>query len=160
MPGRFLAGGYSHGPLVTLQQSLSRRFGVGAEWQYRASVIDGGLQHFAVQTTMGQMSYQVAENTSVSGAAGAAYLDQGDGPSDWGPSYRLGLHHQLGRSSVSINYNRTYVPSYTAVGLNGSEAFAASVYVPLTRGERMAYSGKVCVHHDASGGRIRRRRFP
>ena len=139
-----LTGGYAHSPVVGVRHSLTQRLALGGSWQYRHATLASGTQNFNVQTALGEASYQIAEGTSLSGAAGAAYLAVSNtGVSTWGPSFRVGFAHQLERTTITARYNQSFVPSFTFGGLTGNRELAASVRAPITRGGRLQLSGSV-----------------
>jgi hypothetical protein len=140
----FLQGGYAHSPLARLTRSVSPRLSLGAEWEYRHATLDGGVQHFNVQTMIGEATYELTEHTTVSGGAGAAYLSVSLTDVDtWGPSFRAGLEHQIDRTTVFVRYNRSFVPSFSFGGLTGNQDISAGVQVPITSGGRLQFNGNV-----------------
>ena len=138
----FLEGGHSHRPGLTVRRQLARRIGIGANWQYRHAIINGGETVFDVQDMLGDVSYQFGPSTTVRGAAGAAHLSvPSTGLDLWGPSFRAEFEHQLARSSVTARYSRTFVPSFSFGGLTGNQNLGVSVRVPLTAGGRLVLNG-------------------
>jgi hypothetical protein len=140
----FLEGGHAHSPLARVKHSLTQRLAVGGEWQYRLATLDGGVQNFNAQTALGEVSYQIARNTSVAGGAGASHLEVSNTDvSMWGPAFRAGIEHQAGRTTVAARYSRSFVPSFSFGGLTGNQEFAVSAALPLTRGGRLQLTGNV-----------------
>jgi hypothetical protein len=140
----FLEGGYAHAPGASVKYALTRRVGLGGQWQYRRAVIGNGAQHFNIQTMLGAVGYQLAAHTSVSVAAGAAHLDVSNTDlSTWGPSFNASLEHQLDRATLSVSYNRSFVPSFGFGGLSGSEELSVRAMLPLTANGRLQFSGSV-----------------
>ena len=139
----FLAGGYAHGPVARVTYMVTRRFSAGGEWQLQRANIADGLQNFGVQTALGEASYKFSSQTSVTGGAGAVHLKVlAAGVSVWGPSFRASLSHQLDRASVSVNYSRSFVPSYGFGGLTGNQELGIVARSPITRDGRLsAYGG-------------------
>jgi hypothetical protein len=139
-----LYGGYAHSPMARISHSLTPRITIGAGWQYRHGTIAEGAQHFNAQTMLGQAGYRIAEATSVTFAAGAAYLDiSNTAVSTWGPSFHAGLTHELDRTSVSVSYSQSFVPSFGFGGLVGSRSVAAAARTPITRNGRLQLTGSV-----------------
>lgn len=140
----FLEGGHAHSPIARVTHSLTRRVAIGGEWQYRRAILDGGEQNFNVQTALGEVSYQLAEDTSIVGGAGAAHLEVSNTDvSMWGPAFRAGLEHHVGQTTVTARYSRSFVPSFSFGGLTGNQEFAVGATLPLTRGGRLQLSGNV-----------------
>ncbi len=133
-----LQSGHSHSPAVRLTRTLSPRLGVGGEWQYRYSRLEGFDTAFAVQNLLGTASYQVGPSTSISAAFGGSRLQvMSTDASRWGPSIRAGIEHQVQRVSMSARYARAFAPSFAFGGLTGSQLFSASVRTPLSAGGRL-----------------------
>lgn len=137
-----LQGGYAHTPSVSVRHSLTQRVAIGGEWQYRRAIIASGTQHFDVQSTLGEVSYQIAPSTSVVGAAGVSHLaiDNTD-VSIWGPTFRAGLKHDIERARLTVHYSKQFVPSFSFGGLAGNQEVAGAVQMPLTR--RLEFNGSV-----------------
>jgi uncharacterized protein (PEP-CTERM system associated) len=139
-----LQGGYAHSPVVTVRHSLTERIAIGADWQYRRAIIAGGTQHFDVQSTLGEVSYQISPSTSVVGAAGASHLAIANTDvSMWGPALRAGLEHQVERTRLTVHYSKSFVPSFSFGGLAGNQEVTGSVRMPLTRTGRLEFNASV-----------------
>jgi hypothetical protein len=70
----------------------------------------------------------------VSGAIGVARLDAAAlGPPKTGPSWRVGISHDLGRSLVELLLYRSFVPSWSFGGTTQNEEATAKIRIPLSR---------------------------
>ena len=139
-----LQGGYAHSPVISVRHSLTRRFSVGGGWQYRRATVAEGTQNFNVQSALGEVSYQIAESTSVGAGAGASHVQiSNTDVSTWGPAFRAGLQHQVERTTLTVSYNKSFVPSFSFGGLTGNQEITAGVRAPLTRGGRLEFNGSV-----------------
>ena len=139
-----LQGGYAHSPVVNIRHSLTQRVGIGADWQYRRAIVAGGTQHFDVQSALGEVSYQIGQSTSVVGGAGVSHLAiENTDVSMWGPTFRAGLEHEIERTSLTLHYSKSFVPSFSFGGLSGNQEVTGAVRMPLTRTGRLQFTGSV-----------------
>ena len=129
-----LHGGYSHEPSVKFLQDLTRRFTVGAAWNYRRSYIEDGLQIFDVHTASGGVLYRLAAGTTVSAGAGASHLRETHGTlAKWGPTLYGVVEQRAGRTDFSITYERSFLPTYMVGGLTADQTLHATMHAPLGR---------------------------
>jgi uncharacterized protein (PEP-CTERM system associated) len=141
-PFTFLNGGHAHSPAARVLYAVSSRLGVGAEWQYRHASLEGFERAFGVQNLMGTASYQLGPSTIFSGGAGGSRLHVlATGETQWGPSVRAGIEHQVRRISMSARYFRAFVPTFSFGGLSSNQQFSAAVRAPLSTGGRLSATG-------------------
>jgi hypothetical protein len=134
--------GHSHSPAVELRYQFSRRLDVGATWNYRHTLIDGGEQVFDSQDTRGFVSFQVGPATTVRGSAGLAHVAvDRTGETQTGPSFGASLSHKAAQAVFDVGYERSFLPSFGFGGLSANEVFHTGVHVPLARGRMFAASG-------------------
>src|SRR5262249_24618264 len=70
----------------------------------------------------------------VSGAVGVARLDTPSlGPSKTGPSYRVALARDLGRSVLDVSLSQSYVPSWSFGGTTQNQEATGRLRVPFAR---------------------------
>jgi hypothetical protein len=138
----YLNGGYAHSPSLSLRQTLSSRLSAGTSYEYRRAIVGEGAAHFNVQNAMGDVRYRVLENTVVSGALGASYLQISEtGVDRWGPSVKGAVEHQAGLTQLHLRYERAFVPSFSFGGMTGNQFLSLTATGPLTRGGRLTASG-------------------
>lgn len=126
----FLRGGYAHAPQATLMYDVTRRLSVGGSWQYEHARIDEDRQTFDLQTGAAQLTYRIAESTTVRVGGGISYLQATNGDlSTTGPAVHGGLEHNRGPATISVRFERAFTPTYTFGGVTTNQSVAASARV-------------------------------
>ena len=130
-----LTSGYAHSPSASYAYTVAPRVSINAGWSYTHASIDEFRGEFDVQSMMGGVSFRASEHTTLSAGAGVAYLNvERNGGSSWGPAVRGGIEHQVGQTSLSANYERSYVPSYGFGGLSANQRVSGGAKVPFGGG--------------------------
>jgi hypothetical protein len=129
-----LQGGYSHTPGATFMYGASRRFAVGASWQYQHARIADGLQTFDLQTAAAEAAYRVAEATTIRGGGGLSYVHATNGNlSSVGPAVHAGIEHNRGRTTLGMRFERAFTPTYTFGGITTNQTLSGNVRVSFAR---------------------------
>jgi len=137
-----LQGGYSHKPSVTVLHDVTSRLSVGAGWDYRRDSVDSGRQIFEVQGEGGVVTYRLMRDTTVTGGLGTARLRETHGTlTKWGPTVYGQLEQRAGRSTVSVRYERSFLPTYTIGGLTADQTLQVSARTPVARSRSYVEGG-------------------
>ena len=132
-PLTVLNGGHSHGGTLGLKHALSERFALTADYFIDHSTFLNGAS-FSVQNGWAGVEYALNENMRVYGSAGAAYLGAvDDRPARFGPATQVGISHAVQDANVSLDYTRSYVPSYGFGGTSNNQELRTTLRVPITR---------------------------
>jgi hypothetical protein len=123
------------------RRRLSARLGAGANYGYRrASEVDE-LEAFDLQTTRAAFDFHVSQNWSIHGNAGVVFLSAtATTPSRQAPAFGASADWSGQRSSFSVLYDRSLMPSFGYGGTVRSQDLGASYRRALTRGVYTAHS--------------------
>ena len=77
------------------------------------------------------------------------------GETQWGPSVRASIAHQVRRVTMSASYGRAFVPTFSFGGLSGNQQVSAAVRAPLTTGGRLSVSGSTSFSREPDDSRFR-----
>jgi hypothetical protein len=147
LPG-VLNGGLSFGGIGTLRHALTSRFSAGGTYTYRQARTNGGIRDINVQDAIGVVAFRVAENTELEGGIGVAHLEIVDTrETRTGPSIRAAVRHGLSRTRLELNYQRSFVPSWTFAGTTTNEELRASIMVPFARGRGSVQGSGAYLHN-------------
>ena len=136
-----LQGGHAHDIMASVDQALSQRLTVGGEYQFSRAIVNGaerivGVQapedRFNMQTATGTIQYVVGPGTRISGGFGVAMLGAGlTHDARTGPQWRASFEQKAGRSAVTANYRRSYIPSFGFGGTFQNQEWSANVHTPI-----------------------------
>jgi hypothetical protein len=141
-----LQGGHAHEVNASIEQTFSRHFSIGGEYQFTGAIVNsrtlagapGPQDRFDLQTGSVTAQYQAAAGTTVFGAIGVSQLGAGlTHQARTGPLWRAALAHRAGRSLISASYQRAYIPSFGFGGTFQNEQWAANIHTPI--GHTRAY---------------------
>jgi hypothetical protein len=136
-----LRGGISHSLGTTVMHRVATRVSGGGSFGYAHTTLGGGEVVSDLYRSQGEVAWQVGPNTSISGGAGAAYLQvQTSEQEQLGPTYGAGIAHEAGRVQLRGRFEKTFVPTYGFGTTVAHSMVTGSVFVPLARG-RMSLSG-------------------
>lgn len=138
---QFLRGGVAHVFAGSVEQQVSRRLSIGAQYTFRRAVFADEVGQFDTQDGGGTVSYQATPTLTLSGALGFARLSNpekepsvpAEPTSKTGPSWRIALDQRFERATVNASYLRSYVPSFGLGGTQQNEEFTAGLHMPLAR---------------------------
>ena len=137
-----LQGGHAHVLTTTIDQGVTRHFTVGGEYEFTRAIVNGetapggsGLEdRFNQQTVLATAQFQVAAGTTISGGVGVAMLGAGlTHEARTGPEWRTGIEQKAGRTLLSANYSRSYIPSFGFGGTIQNQQWSANLHMPIRR---------------------------
>ena len=140
--GNRLQGGHAHDITTNFDHALSAHLTIGGEYAFSRAIVNassfngvkGPEDRFNIQTGSLTGQYQVAAATVLTGALGVAHLGAGlTHDARTGPEWRASVTQQAGRGSVSLSYQRAYIPSFGFGGTLQNEQWGANVHMPLGR---------------------------
>jgi hypothetical protein len=138
-----LLGGHSHAGLGELRHRLSQRFSIGADYESEHAIVAGGTETFDVQSALAVSQIALGPSVSANLAYGHAWLTAGDGFSDNGPAFNVGLDWTGRHSGATLRYGRTFLPSFGFGGTFQNEELRAQLRTSLTRS--LQWSGSVAL---------------
>jgi hypothetical protein len=132
-PGTPLVGGNNHGGNFKIRHALSPRLALTGEYDLQQARVQDGNQ-FATHNSWGGVSYRFSEHVEASGAAGASHLRglEGREPQS-GPAVRLGLSRTTPEAQLSVNFSKSYVPSYGFGGTTDNEELTMRLHAPVAQ---------------------------
>jgi len=151
-----LMGGYAHGATGYVRRRLGSRVTLGGEYDGRFAVVDRTVRQFPIRNSpivvatqpfqihsgAAALEWQVAPNVAMTVAGGATRLSEDlTGEPRTGPYWRAGLIRTGERATVSVGYQRAYVPSYGFATPSQSEELHAWLRMPLARNRFYWQSG-------------------
>jgi hypothetical protein len=144
----FLRGGHIAESLTAYRYRLSQRLSTGADYSFRRASVLGDTEAFNIQTVQAAVDYQLSANWSVSGGAGAVYL-QGNAleGARTGPALRVSLSHHRERAVFHVAYLRSYLPSFGFGGTNQNQEIDGGFRTPLFH-SRHFYTDQSLVFRD------------
>jgi hypothetical protein len=129
-----LLGGTSIGGGFALRERLTGMMTLTADYDLERADIGQRDDIFVIQNTTVGLEQQLTKTLRVSGAIGVARLDAPSfGPSKTGPSYRIALARDLGRSVVEVSLSQSYAPSWSFGGTTQNQEATARLRVPFAR---------------------------
>lgn len=129
-----LTGGLVNGARASVSRRFSERSSLGAEYGIRRADLDSGTKNLLFNEAGAVYRYRTGPLTTLEAAAGYAYMvDQTRDLTRTGPYVRFGLTHRAERATIGLDYQRSYVPSFTFGGANQSQELRGYVQMPLTR---------------------------
>ena len=138
-----LLGGHSHGGTGTLRHRLSQRFSIGADYLIQRAIVANGTETFDVQSALAVSELALSPSTKASFGYGHAWLAAGDGFSDNGPAFDVGLEWTGRHSGATVRYGRTFLPSFGFGGTFQNEELRASIRTALSRS--LLWSGSFAI---------------
>jgi hypothetical protein len=136
-----LRGGHVHTASARLHQRLSPRAAAGGEYTIRAANLEGLERELLFQHAGGTFSYDLARRLSVSGAVGLSWLIDSEADEvRTGPYFRAGLANGWRRTTLSVGYTRSYIPTFGFGGTAQSQEIRAGIRTSLLR-DRMYLDG-------------------
>jgi len=153
-----LQGGHAHDIIASVEQAVSRRLTVGGEYQFSRAIVNGAEpivgvpgpeDRFNMQTATGTIQYLIGPTTTVSGGFGIAML--GDGlthEARTGPEWRASFAQKAGRSVVSANYRRSYIPSFGFGGTFQNQEWSANIHTPIAHTRAYVDGGFTWLNND------------
>jgi hypothetical protein len=138
-----LLGGHSHGGHGELRHRLNRRFSIGADYDIEHAIVANATETFDVQSALAVSQIALGPSVSASLAYGHAWLVAGDGFSDDGPAFNVGLDWTGRHSGATLRYGRTFLPSFGFGGTFQNEELRASLRTYLTRS--LQWSGSFAI---------------
>jgi hypothetical protein len=130
--GTLLTGGWVNGVNTTLNHRLNARTSVGAEYSVRFADLNEGTRFMTFHDVGGVFSYQLAEHTTFSAAAGISRLaDELLDETRTAPYFRAGLTHRLETAILGASYERSFVPAFGFGGSNESQEVRGFVDMPI-----------------------------
>jgi hypothetical protein len=129
-----LTGGVVNGARASLSRRLTPRVSLGGEYGARFADLDSGTRQVLFQEAGGVLVYRTGPQTTLEAAYGFAHMhDRLSDVTRDGPYARLGLTHRADRATLGVDYQRSYVPSFTFGGSNESQELRGYVQMPLSR---------------------------
>ena len=128
-----LLGGHSHGGTGALRHRLTQRFSIGADYEIQRAIVANGTETFDVQSALAVSELALGPSTKASFGYGHAWLTAGDGFSDNGPAFDVGLEWTGRHSGATVRYGRTFLPSFGFGGTFQNEELRASIRTALSR---------------------------
>lgn len=137
-----LRGGFANTVEGGVTHALTSRFSVGGSYSLQRADTGGGTQTLNVQDAVANLTYQLAEHTTLSGGAGVSRLRiiQTD-ETQTGPSLHARITHSLNRTRLELAYDRSFVPSWSFGGTSTNQELRTSAFVPIT--PRLSVEGGV-----------------
>ncbi|HEX3701941.1 MAG TPA: hypothetical protein VHU82_01345 [Vicinamibacterales bacterium] len=144
----FLRGGHIAESLSTYRYRFSERLAAGADYSFRRASVLGESEQLNIQSLEAAIDYQLTSDWSVSGGAGAVYL-QGNAfdSSRTGPALRFSLSRHGEHSVFHVGYLRSYLPSFGFGGTNQNQEIDAGYRTPLFN-SRHFYTDQSLVFRD------------
>jgi hypothetical protein len=128
-----LRGGHNQGGNVELRRALTDRLFLAGEFDLQLSQIRDGRE-FTTQNSWGGVEYRFSEYVQASGGLGVSRLSGAEGqPARTGPAVRLGLSRTTPNALMSVQFSRSYVPSYGFGGTSDNQELTTRLRVPITR---------------------------
>ena len=132
-------GGHAHGASARLEQNLSSRLTLGAEYDLRRGTVDQ-VSEFDVQNALATIDWRLAKQLQVSAGAGMSWLSADrEEARQSGPAFRAELSGTSQRFGWNVGYRRAFLPSYGFGGTFENQEFSAGFLSTLTR--RLDWSG-------------------
>jgi hypothetical protein len=129
-----LLGGTSIGGGFVLRDRLTETMTLTGDYDVEHADIGQRDDIFVIQNTTVGLERQLSKTMRISGAIGVARMDAPSfGPSKTGPSYRIALARDLGRSVVDVSLSQAYVPSWSFGGTTQNQQATVRLRVPLAR---------------------------
>ena len=130
--GSLLQGGQSHGMLIDARQQVSRRWRVGANWDFRHSRLTGSISTFDVQNVEAIVEWQASPTMIVEGGAGVSYLAL-PAPlgSQTGPAGHVALRKKTQYAALSLSAMRSFVPAFSFGGSLQNQEVSGAARVPF-----------------------------
>jgi uncharacterized protein (PEP-CTERM system associated) len=138
-----LQGGYSHGAIGELRHRLNQRVSIGADYDLQHAIVAGGTETFDVQSALAVSQIAMGPAFSASLGYGHAWLTAGDGFTDNGPAFNVGLNWTGRHSGATLGYVRTFLPSFGFGGTFQNRELRGEVRTSLSRTVR--WSGSVAL---------------
>lgn len=136
-----LRGGHAHLADVALRRALTSRLTIGAQYDFQHAIVSDGGDAFDIQHAMALAELQLGPALALTGSAGQAWLGAGRdvGRRD-APIFRVGLAMTRPRLGWSLEYGRSYLPSFGFGGTMQNEEVVGTLRLPMTR--RFAFTGR------------------
>jgi hypothetical protein len=129
-----LTGGFVNGARTRLSRRLGSRLSAGGEYGVRWANLDSGTKDLLFNEAGAVLTYRAGPLTSVNVAGGYAYMvDRTHDLTRKGPYVRAGLTQHAERATLGVEYERSYLPSFTFGGSNQSQELRGYVQMPLSR---------------------------
>jgi hypothetical protein len=138
-----LLGGHSHGGTGDLRHRLTKRVSIGADYEIQRAIVANGTETFDVQSALAVSEFALGPSTKASFGYGHAWLTAGDGFSDNGPAFDVGLEWTGRHSGATLRYGRTFLPSFGFGGTFQNEELRASIRTSLSRS--LQWSGSFAI---------------
>jgi hypothetical protein len=136
-----LRGGHVHTGSASLGQRLSSRASAGGEYTIRLANLEGLGRELRFQHAGGTFAYDISRRLTVSGAAGLSWLVDNEADDvRVGPYVRAGLSNGWRRTTLSLGYTRSYIPTFGFGGTAQSQELRAGIRTSLLR-NRMYLDG-------------------
>ncbi len=153
-----LQGGHAHELVTTVDQAVTRRFSVGGEYDFNRVIVNGEMtlagptpqDRFNMHTLMATAQYQIAAGTTISAGAGLAMMGQGiNHEARTGPEWRASISQKTGRSVVSANYARSYIPSFGFGGTFQNQQLDGHIHTPFGHSRAYVDGGVTWMNNDS-----------
>jgi hypothetical protein len=143
-----LLGGMAHGLTTYAQRKVSSRLALGVEYDGRYAIVDRTERQFPIRNSpivvttrpfqihnvAGTAGIELSPNVVFRVGAGASHLSADlTGAARTGPYWRAGLVRKSERATLTLGYQRAYVPSYGFATTSQNEELHASLHMPLAR---------------------------
>ena len=128
-----LRGGHSNGASASLKHELNDLTSLVASYNFQHAYVTNGGTFDVVNADVG-FERQLLPATRVFGAFGFSRLGVSENAvASVGPSYRGGITHHAGRTSLTASYSRSYVPAFAFGGTFQNEELLGQVHSPIAR---------------------------
>lgn len=130
--GQMLQDGHEHNWTVSLSRAHSKRLSLGAHYDLRREKLSNPDDEFNIQQAGATVEYALTPTLAVSGVLGVAVLGAGlthDG--SVGPAVEAQLRYGARETSMSVSYQRTFVPSFGFGGTYQNQQWVGTVHVPI-----------------------------
>ena len=129
-----LTGGIVNGTRASLSRRVNARSSIGGEYSVRWADLDSGTRNLLFNEAGAVYHYRTGPLTTLEAAFGYAYMnDKTREITRHGPYLRAGLTQHAQRAVIGVEYDRSYVPSFTFGGSNQSQELRGYVQMPLSR---------------------------
>jgi hypothetical protein len=133
----YLNSGIVNGLHTDVTRHLTDRFSAGGEYTFRWADLNAATASLTFHEVGALVRYQIAERTTAEVSGGLSHMNDGTRMvSASGPYVRATLTERLSRATVTGDYERSYVPSFTFGGTNQSQQLRGAVQMPL-KGNRV-----------------------
>jgi hypothetical protein len=126
-----LRGGHSHGATVGWHRTISPVVTLTADYDLQRSTVTERVEgnpsgDFNIHNASGGAELKLSPNAHVYGAAGIAHVGVTSlGAAKNGPAWRGGAAYQRRRAGITVDYSRSFVPSYSFGGTLQNEEVTA-----------------------------------